>query len=579
MASQKRVLLTNCPRPYPEHPPDRDGMDQYGLRITKHQQLFQVPIEYPFQPALHLIARNLGSAQVTVLDGPDRGLLTAELSRKPDLVGISFPTPLTPLALDAARLARRVAPDAGLVLGGHGVMTVPSPGMDSVEVDGMLKGVAPGSVAFESARELGRLAHRVCRGDGVSCVRELLGERPDAPIDATLPPTGLLRPFGLSLVSPRNMISLAPSLGCSGGCDFCTTGSFFKKRIVLVTPDQAHASIRNQLRRVRPGDYAYGVILDEDLMADRPWFEALGRRLGDDPLVHSTGFTFTTFGSVRTIGSYDPADLVRWRVNNIWIGVETTFEQTGVGYLERKKEGRDAEVFSRIHGAGITTCASLILGWDFHDAESVGRDVDRFLELEPTSAQVLPLIPVPGTRLWSRMVDEGRITPVERWEDVHYYSRLFRYSHFAVDDLWRLEDDVERRLYAEQGPFFLKMVQVYLRGLGWLRSAHPGLDSMAQVYRRLLRELRPTLPSVIRFAPSAAVASKAAAALAEVDGALGAPSLSQRAKGLALWAYNLLRSDVLGISRPYQPPTNRTVYRGGRIVESTWGGESWEVRP
>jgi hypothetical protein len=559
-ASATRVLLTTCPGPYPEHPAARDGIDQYGMRFTKHQGLFQVPIEYPFHLGVHFIARNL-DAEVTVLDAPPPAQLAIELARRPALVGISFPVVLIPRALEAARLVRQLAPRARIVLGGHGVVCL-APALPAVET-------APGSPAAAQLAELGALADEICLGEGIAFVRGLIGQDAAAPVDGRLPPAGIMRPFGLPLVPREKMISLAPAMGCSGGCDFCTTGAFFGgRRRVILEPEQAARSLGRQLAPQRAGARPLGVVMDEDLLVDRAWFSAFGEALARDEQVQRTGFSFTAFGSVRGLERYDVEELVRWRVSNIWVGVETTLPETGVRYLDRKRRGDEAQAFERLHAAGITTTASTILGWDFHDAATIRQDIERFLTLRPTMCQVLPLIPAPGTRLWAEMAAQGRLRPVERWEDLHYYGRGFRYRHFTVDELWGYEDEIELRLYREQGPSYLKMAEVYLRGARRFRGhANKELAAMAEVFCGFLDELRPVLSQIVSHAPTPAVGAAARRAVRDLERLLGPPSIGQRARAAALAAASGLR---LLPRRLYQPTPQRTVYDRGRLVSGAW---------
>lgn len=573
MKRSPRILLLTCPGPYPEHPPERDGIDQYGMRFTKHQDLFQVPIEYPFHLGQHFIARNL-DAEVTVLDAPPPVQLALELARQPEIVGLSFPAVFIPRALQAARLIRRLAPKAKIVLGGHGVMCLTKGEVPAVRAALPPVAVVPGSVAQAQLEELEQIADEVCQGEGIAFLRQMIGQDPAQAVDGILPPSGIMRPFGLPLVPLRNMISLAPSMGCSGGCDFCCTGAFFGgRRRVILDPEQALRAIRRQLARVRPGDRAIGVLMDEDLLADADWFRSFGERLSRDPLVRERGFTYTAFGSVSALAQYSVEELLRYRLSNIWIGVETLLADTGVPYLDRKRRGSEALTFERLHRAGITTTASFILGWDFHDRVSTRSEVEGFLALRPTMAQVMPLIPAPGTRLWASMAEAGRLDPIERWEDLHYYGRGFRYLHFSVEELWSIEDDVERRLFAEQGPSFLKMVEVYLDGAERFRGhSDPCLHDMARVFCGFLQDLRPVLPAMIHGAPSAAVSREARRASERVEVLLGAPSLATRAKARLLRAYLDLQRRGLRLSRPYQPAPRRTVYSRGRAIRSAWGG-------
>src|ERR1043165_9230957 len=70
----------------------------------------------------------------------------------------------------------------------------------------------------------------IVRGEGISWMRNYLGEDPAAPIRHPHIISGLkTRILGLSLPEKRGntAATIIPSVGCPMGCNFCTTSSFF----------------------------------------------------------------------------------------------------------------------------------------------------------------------------------------------------------------------------------------------------------------------------------------------------------------------------------------------------------------
>jgi haloalkane dehalogenase len=538
-----RVLLSNMCRPYPVMPPHRDGIDQYGQRFTKGQGAYQTAIEYPHSTALHLIAQNL-QADTTVLDAPTLEGFRRELRAAPEWLGLSFPVALADRALEMVRLARAVSPRTRVVLGGPGVAC-------------LAQHVAPGD-------ELRAAADEVCVGDGVGFMRRLLGEDAGRPVQQDLPPAGIMRPFGLPLRPAASAFPVVAALGCGAACDFCYTSvAFGHQRLVLADPAELAAAIDRGAARAGRGTVV--VVMDEDLFADGAYARELLRRLAGAHALHRVGGGLMVFGSVRSLAPLDPEELVRAGIVQVWLGVESTLDESP--YAKRTGAGL-AETFARLHDHGVATVGSLILGFDFHDPENLRADIERFVDLHPSMYQVLPLIPPPGTRLYDRLHGAGRLAP-HRAPDVHYYGTFCRYQNFSVEELWAFEDLAERLLWERYGPSLVSLLDVYLRGHARLQGRRDEqLRVRADALAAYARDLWPVAWAAASAGPTAEARARAADALARYRAQLGAPTVAQRATGVAV--LGVTRGiDVarrVGAGRLTQPRSYRTVYRAGRLA-------------
>jgi len=85
-----------------------------------------------------------------------------------------------------------------------------------------------------------------------------------------------------------------------------------------------------------------------------------------------------------------------------------------VGSLIRKSEIES--VFKQLHGNGINTLGSLIIGWDSQTKDIASADSKRFIALNSTFYQVVPLHIVPGTALWQKMKNTNRISENYQFE-------------------------------------------------------------------------------------------------------------------------------------------------------------------
>jgi hypothetical protein len=117
-----------------------------------------------------------------------------------------------------ARLVRRHAPNARIVLGGHGA-------------------------AIEGVKDLIDCDH-VVQGEGIAWFREFLGQDPSAPIvHPLLPANETQRIFGVTVPGPVDSV-LVPGVGGVNGCRFCSTSHFFGK---AYTPFLTMESVQGEI--------------------------------------------------------------------------------------------------------------------------------------------------------------------------------------------------------------------------------------------------------------------------------------------------------------------------------------------
>jgi radical SAM superfamily enzyme YgiQ (UPF0313 family) len=90
---------------------------------------------------------------------------------------------------------------------------------------------------------------------------------------------------------------------------------------------------------------------------------------------------------------------------------EATLQHTG------KRQNRPAqyqEVMDMLHEHGISTWGSFVFGFDTDDSEVFDRTVEFGIQMRLTMASYAILTPYPGTKLYRRLLAEGRLTD-ERW--------------------------------------------------------------------------------------------------------------------------------------------------------------------
>jgi len=210
-------------------------------------------------------------------------------------------------------------------------------------------------------------------------------------------------PIRRDLVRRRNYLvpnSIVVTRGCPQHCDFCYKDGFFTGGRSFYTQrvDAALAEIARL-----PGRHLY--FLDDHLLGDRRFAAALFdgmrgmRRL---------------FQGAATVDSVLTGDLIEHAAEAGLRSLFVGFETLTPGNLARSNKvqnlGRDYKaVTDRLHGLGIMINGSFVFGMDDDDEDVFRRTVDWAIEHGITTATFHIQTPYPGTRLFTRMEQEGRI--------------------------------------------------------------------------------------------------------------------------------------------------------------------------
>ncbi|HTL01500.1 MAG TPA: radical SAM protein [Vicinamibacterales bacterium] len=194
--------------------------------------------------------------------------------------------------------------------------------------------------------------------------------------------------------------SIVVTRGCPAHCDFCYKDAFFEGGRSFYTQrvDDALAEISRL-----PGRHLY--FLDDHLLGDKRFGRALfeGMR-GMNRL----------FQGAATVDSVLQGDLIERAaeagLRSLFVGFETLTPKNLVSSNKRQNLGRDYKaVTQRLHGLGVMINGSFVFGMDDDDEDVFARTVDWAVEHGLTTATFHIQTPYPGTRLFARMLAEGRI--------------------------------------------------------------------------------------------------------------------------------------------------------------------------
>jgi hypothetical protein len=240
------------------------------------------------------------------------------------------------------------------------------------------------------------------------------------------------------------------------------------------------------------------------------------------------------FGSVDYIGRF--AKHYGWDaigelgLGCVFIGVESKF--AGDHGYDKRDEIDARVVFDKLHSMGIRTVGAWMCGWDFQNHTNMYEDLNYFVSLKPTYQQLTRVSPFPGTPLWEKLREDGRVRDVP-WEDVHFWSGAQKNVALEAHETLNLTEYGYDLLYKTWGPSILRRLEVQMAGYDYCRrSENPLLRRhKALFFKRQCGILWTNLPALDRFAPNGVVRRRVRKADEQYRALFGEPTPIMRTLG------------------------------------------------
>ncbi|MBN1656583.1 MAG: hypothetical protein JXA30_22620 [Deltaproteobacteria bacterium] len=560
------ILLTTPTFPYPTLPPNDSLTDAMGQRFTHGDDLFTLN-SHTHCYANHILAQNIKTRSV-LLEYPRWKDFTREIDKQYAIVGISaFPVHLDSV-MKMCLYIREKSPQTQILLGSYAAQAF------AAKYD-------------EETRK--KYVDRVVLGEGVDFLRKMLGEETGGPVEQKLMPKAGGGPICISRYPGGNIGFMVSGLGCPGGCDFCsTTVMFGMKRIEMLSPESFVEHIRAYYETFP--DVKNVFVIEEDHFRHHDYLHAIRDYWLSHPDVMER-LDWFGFGSIDNIADF--AEKYGWDyiselgIGAIFIGVESKFAGEH-GYGKRKK--MDArEVFQKLHERGIRTAGAWICGWDFHDHRNIYEDLNYFVACYPTYEQLTRLSPFPGTMLYDKLKEEGRVRNVP-WEDVHFWSNSQVNINLETHETLNLTEYGYKLLYETWGPSLLRRFDVTLNGYEyWMKSDNKTMREHKTKLFKQQSALNLVLNApMYRFAPNGVVRRRVEKLRQRYVDLIGEPTPIQN---FANWyllrlAKSWKKKDLLDPYNQYpkQEPFKRYTYdkknSNGAVPYRTEypGHTSWKIR-
>lgn len=500
-------------------------MELFHNQITREQGLFSLRFNHQ-SFGLYFLAENI-DAPTIVLDFPSKEKFIKEIKKGYDYIGISFILPNFIKAKYMADQIRKYTPKTKILLGGHGTSI---PGIETlVEHD------------------------NICRGEGVTWLRRLLGENTKKPINHPIMDSAFSkRILGMKLKTDAAV--LIPGVGCKNGCRFCTTTHFFDKKYTpFFNTGKELFDVCKKIEK-RLG-------YDEFFIMDENFLKVPQRAIELAELMEKNNkpYRFGIFSSAETIQQMGPEFLARLGVSFLWVGVESKHE-----IYEKNRDVDIKQMIKELKDHGISVLASGILFSEHHDQQTIWDDIKFMVDLKSDFVQFMGLGPLPGTTIYMDYDEQGILRkdiPYEEWHGQHQI--WFKHPHFNLKESAYFLKNAFRYDFDEQGSSLLRMCDTVLRGYvtvlkykdTFMQKRGMQLKTWADRYRMILQALH-------RFSHNDIVLNKTTKIIEKYDSELGPMSLKQKV-GTKMASYYAKKEAIkilLGKNK-YQPKTIITKYR------------------
>ena len=274
--------------------------------------------------------------------------------------------------------------------------------------------------------------------------------------------------WALADLGQYDTMSVQFSRGCPHDCDFCNITTLFGHRMRYKAAGQIIAEL--------DGLYSQGwrrqiFVADDNLIGNTRYLKT---ELLPALIEWQKGRRPIPFLAQLTIKLADDPELIRMMVeagfDAVFIGIETPDDQSLAECNKIHNTGRDMVRDIRcIQQAGLQVYGGFIVGFDHDTPDIFQRQADFIRDSSIVTAMVGLLQAPPGSRLYRRLEQEGRLTGQSSGDNVDGTTNIV--PRMGLDALLRGYKTTLERLYSPE--CYYRRVKSFLREYGPPRASRP----------------------------------------------------------------------------------------------------------
>jgi len=292
------------------------------------------------------------------------------------------------------------------------------------------------------------------------------------------------------LVRPSDYASMSVqfSRGCPYNCEFCNVTALFGHKPRTKTASQ----MITELDRLYRLGWRRGVFfVDDNLIGNKAYLKSHLLPALIDWRKGKNGFLFNTEVSINLA---DDEELIQMMVkagfDTVFIGIETPNEDSLAECSKKQNMNRDlVEDVKRIQRAGLQVQGGFILGFDNDSAHTFRRLTDFIQKSGIATAMVGLLQAPPGTKLYERLKQAGRLLDRITGDNVDGSTNII--PAMNLDVLRKGYKDVLQYIYSPEA--------YYQRVKTFLREYKPPKINIRINFRHLPANIHTLIRSAIRL--------------------------------------------------------------------------------
>ncbi len=359
---------------------------------------------------------------------------------KPTIVGVGSMTPTIESALKCAQIAKEVAPDAQVIMGGpHATFADNEILASEQSVDIIVRGEGEETIVeLAQQKKLGDVKGISFRKD-----KEIIrtGNRPYIQnLDALPRPAYHLLPMKKYNITGRNLLPVMSSRGCPFQCPFCVASQMFGQQFRARSPK----NVLDELEWLRDEYGAEGITFQDDTLT---FDKKRAVDICDGMIERKIGLHWGCGTRADVVTKEVMAKMKKANCDETMFGVEAGCQRMRDVLKKRVSTEQIENAIKWTKDVGIFVTVSVILGYPGETKETLQETLDFARKVEPDEVWLCHATPYPGTCL-REIVEKNGWKMSDKWELYNTMNPIFEDPALPASEIAEMRKTFYNKFYS-----------------------------------------------------------------------------------------------------------------------------------